>query len=110
VMAACSLATALLPAGTANAVVLAVLFVFGASAIGWNGIYLAEVARQAPPGKAGIATGGTLAITFLGNLVGPPVFGGISGAFGTYRAGYMALAVPLALAAAVLWRGTRTTR
>jgi MFS family permease len=85
-------------------VVAGVLFVFGASAIGWNGVYLAEVARQSPPGMAGIATAGTLAITFLGNVLGPPLFGGIAGVFGTYRAGFIALAVPLALCAVVLWR------
>jgi MFS family permease len=104
VMAASALATAFLQPGAAQLLVAAVLFVFGASAIGWNGIYLAEVARQSPPGKAGMATGGTLAITFLGNVFGPPLFGGLSGAFGGYRAGFIALAIPLALCAAVLGR------
>jgi MFS family permease len=106
-MAASALATAFLPAGAPHLLVMAILFVFGASAIGWNGIYLAEVARQSPPGKAGMATGGTLAITFLGNVLGPPLFGGLSGAFGGYRASFIALAVPLAVCAAALWRGRR---
>ena len=84
--------------------VFAVLFVFGACAVGWNGVYLAEVARQAPPGMAGLATGGTLVFTFLGVVLGPPLFGALSGAFGSYRAGFAVLAVPLALSAAGLWR------
>ena len=37
------------------------MFLFGACVTGWNGVYLAEVARQAPPGAAGKATSGTLA-------------------------------------------------
>ena len=107
VMALSAVATALLRAPVHGLVVVAVLFVFGASAIGWNGVYLAEVARQAPEGKAGMATGGTLAITFLGVVLGPPVFGGISAAFASYRAGFVALAVPLAACAAAPLRRPR---
>jgi MFS family permease len=103
-MALSALATAFLQPGLPHLLVVAVLFVFGASAIGWNGVYLAEVARQAPPGRAGLATGGTLAITFLGNVIGPPLFGGLSGVFDSYRASFLALAIPLALCAAALWR------
>jgi MFS family permease len=72
-----------------NGLLTALMFVFGATASGWNGVYLAEVARQAPPGTAGKATSGTLALTFLGVIVGAPLFGliaaspaGFAGAFG----------------------------
>lgn len=105
-----AVATALLHPQLPGLLVAAVLFVFGASAIGWNGVYLAEVARQAPAGQAGLATGGTLAITFLGVVLGPPTFGALSGLFGGYRAGFGALAVPLGLVAATLWRGVRQAR
>ena len=104
VMAASSLATALLHGWMPTLLVFAILFVFGASATGWNGVYLAEVARRAPPGMAGIATGGTLAITFLGVVLGPPVFGALSASFGSYRVGYAALAVPVAICGIVLLR------
>jgi MFS family permease len=103
-MAVSSLATAFLQPGLPHLLTVAVLFVFGACAIGWNGVYLAEVARQAPSGMAGMATGGTLAITFLGNVLGPPLFGGIAGLSGSYAAGFLALCVPLALCAAALAR------
>lgn len=106
-MIASTLATALLQPTMPVALVLGILVVFGASAIGWNGVYLAEVARQAPPGKASIATGGTLAFTFFGVVLGPPVFGGISGLFDSYRAGYTALAIPLVLCALALVRAQR---
>jgi predicted MFS family arabinose efflux permease len=106
-MAVCSVATALLQTEWPRVLVIAVLFVYGASAVGWNGVYLAEVARQAPAGMAGMATGGTLFFTFLGVVLGPPVFGALSGMFGSYRAGFAALALPLAVTAVVLWRRPR---
>ncbi|MGH8678237.1 MAG: MFS transporter, partial [Burkholderiales bacterium] len=49
-------------------------FVFGASAVGWNGVYLAEIARIAPTGRAGAATGASLAITYSGVVVLPLLF------------------------------------
>jgi MFS family permease len=106
-MALSSLATAAFHPGWPGVFVMAVLFVYGASAIGWNGVYLAEVARQAPEGKAGVATGGTLFITFMGVVLGPPVFGAVSGLFGSYRGGFAALAIPLALCAVALLRRPR---
>ena len=75
-----------------------------------HGVYLAEVARQAPLGLAGVATGGTLAFTFFGVVLGPPVFGALSGVFQTYRAGYLALAVPTALCCVALLRARQLAR
>lgn len=109
IMAISSVATALLQVSMPTLLVFAILFVFGASATGWNGVYLAEVARRAPPGMAGIATGGTLAITFLGVVLGPPVFGALSATFGSFRVGYAALAIPVALCGIVLLRSRRGT-
>lgn len=93
-MALCGVATALLNPAMPTLLVWGILALFGASAIGWNGVYLAEVARQAPKGQASMATGGTLAFTFFGVVLGPPLFGALSGLFDSYRAGYAALALP----------------
>lgn len=98
------LATAALSSDMPMWLLLAVIGLFGASAVGWNGVYLAEVARQAPPGQASVATGGTLFITFLGVVLGPAAFGALSGAFDSYRAGYAALTVPALVCGALLWR------
>ena len=102
-MALGALASAFLTTDTPQAVVIAILVGFGASAIGWNGVYLAEVARRAPPGMASMATGGTLAFTFLGVVVGPPMFGALSGLFGTYRAGFLSLMVMASISGMVLY-------
>lgn len=100
-MALFSIATASLDVGAHAAVVIALMVAFGASGTGWNGVYLAEVARLAPQGQASAATGGSLAITFLGVVLGPMLFGALSGAWGSYRAGYIALALPTLFCA---WR------
>ena len=102
-MALGALASAFLTTDTPQAVVIAILVGFGASAIGWNGVYLAEVARRAPLGMASMATGGTLAFTFLGVVVGPPMFGALSGLFGTYRAGFVGLMVMASISGMVLY-------
>lgn len=96
-MTLCAAATAALNAQVPLALVLALMAAFGASATGWNGVYLAEVARLAPAGMASAATGGSLAITFLGVVLGPMLFGGVAGLFDSYRIAYLALALPTAL-------------
>lgn len=110
-MASGALASAFLTVNTPHEVVMTILLTFGASAIGWNGVYLAEVARRAPAGMASMATGGTLAFTFLGVVVGPPMFGVISGLFGTYRAGFLGLMVITCISGFVLfWSQFRSSR
>ncbi len=103
-----ALATALLSTQTPQWLLVSILVVFGASAIGWNGVYLAEVARQAPAGQASLATGGTLAFTFLGVTIGPPVFGLLATVFGTYRAGFFALMWVASLCGLLLLRLRRS--
>jgi len=103
-IAVCSVATPFLQHVDSELLTIIVLSVFGSSAVGWNGVYLAEVARQAPKGQASIATGGTLALTFLGVVVGPPIFGLIAGASGSYGVAYASLLAPSGLCLWLLWR------
>jgi hypothetical protein len=44
----------------------------------------------------------------MGVVLGPPVFGAMSGLFGSYRGGFATLALPLALCAVALLRRART--
>lgn len=48
--------------------------VFGAAALGWNGIFMANIARLAPRGEVGSAVGGGLAVTFSGVVALPTLF------------------------------------
>ena len=79
--------------------VFAVSVVYGGTAVGWNGVYLAEVARIAPPGQAAAATGASLAMTYFGVVALPLMFWAIVHFTGSY-------AVAFATAGALtLWRG-----
>jgi len=103
-IAVCGIATALLQYTDSMLLLIVVLSVFGSSAVGWNGVYLAEVARQAPKGQASVATGGTLAMTFLGVVIGPPLFGLVAGTFGSYSLAYATLILPAGLCLWLLLR------
>lgn len=94
---------ALLPEGSSRWVLGVVLFALGAVAIGWNGVYLAEVARQAPAGQASLATAGTLTFTFLGVVLGPPLFGLVVSLTDSYRIAFMLIAVPALLSGVLLY-------
>lgn len=100
----CSVISPFLQQLDSTALVYLVLIVFGSSAIGWNGVYLAEVARQAPPGQAGVATGGTLALTFMGVVIGPPIFGIIAELTGSFGIAYATLVVPAGICLYLLLR------
>jgi predicted MFS family arabinose efflux permease len=67
---------------------LAVCALFGATAIGWNGVQLSEVARQAPQGQTGTITGASGFISFAGVMLGPPSFALLAAASGSYRVGF----------------------
>lgn len=82
--------------------ILVVSALFGAAAIGWNGVYLAEVARVATPAHAGMATGGSLFFTFLGILLGLPAFSLIIHLTGSYALGFGAAAAATLACGAVL--------
>lgn len=86
------------------AALVGLMVIFGATASGWNGVYLAEVARQAPPGEAAKVTSGTLACTFLGVIVGAPLFGLIASSPAGFAGAYL-LEAGLALGAAVTLYG-----
>jgi MFS family permease len=88
--------TALLAAAFTSAWSFTSMFVvcglFGGMAIGWNGVFLAEVARIATPTHAGVATAGCLFFTFLGILLGLPVFSWIVELTGSYPIAFVAVA------------------
>jgi len=83
-------------------IILSVAALFGGTAIGWNGVQLSELARQAPPGSAGAVTGAAGFVTFAGVVVGPPLFAVLSALTDGYRTGFLFLATLSLVAAAVL--------
>jgi MFS family permease len=79
-----------------------IVFGFGFCLVGWNGLWLAEVARAAGPGEVSLATGGVLAFTFVGIVLGPATFATIYRGVGSYGATFGIFSAYSLLGAAVL--------
>jgi MFS family permease len=91
VAGACALGTASFGPTWSTLAESLVCALFGVTAIGWNGVQLAEVARHSPRGKAGAITGASGFITFAGVVVGPPVFALLATLTGSYATGFGAM-------------------
>jgi len=92
-------------------VLTALLFaVFGATAIGWNGLYTAEVARRSPPGQVSLVTGGAMVWNFAGILTGPTAFTLAYKATGSYTATFGLVIVIAVLTLFALHAGKRAMR
>jgi len=99
VMAVCAVLVTFIDSSWPMVVIYVLAFLYGASAVGWNGVYLAEVAHIAPPGQAGSATGASLAMTYSGVVVLPSVFWISHAIADSYVPGF------LIVGAIALWRG-----
>ena len=71
----------------------ALFFVLGSSASGWNGAFLAEVARLSPRHEISRATGGSLFFVNIGKTLGPLTVAGAYGLVGSYVIAFGLLAV-----------------
>jgi predicted MFS family arabinose efflux permease len=101
--AACALTVAMVRADWPVAALAALLFAFGFCLVGWNGLYMAEVARASTPENVSVATGGVLVFNFAGIVLGPAAFATVYKIVGSYALTYGIFAVlPLIGAAALL--------
>lgn len=74
---------------------LPVALTFGATATGWNGVFLAEIMGAVAPAEVGAATSGGLLFTYGGIVVGPALFGALAHAAG-FSAALLALGALIA--------------
>ena len=81
-------------------VVGAIAVVAGAGAFGWVGLFLALAAEVGGHRYAGLLTGVAVAFAWSGVLLGPPLFGGLLQATGSYGVPWLVLAL-LAFGAAI---------
>jgi MFS family permease len=103
-MAACALIMTQASAAWPLWAVLLLCMVFGATAVGWNGVYIAEVAHVAPAGKVAVATGASLALTYFGAVTGPFIFWLIVTFSGSYGVAFASAALVTLAAAAIILR------
>jgi MFS family permease len=103
-MSLAAFVTALITSAWPATAVFFVSFAYGATAVGWNGVYLSEVARIVPPGRAAAATGASLAMTYAGIMVLPSLFWAIIAVSGSYAAAFVTTGL------LTLWRGAYCLR
>ncbi|HTZ76861.1 MAG TPA: MFS transporter [Stellaceae bacterium] len=109
-MAAASVATALISDRWPATAIFLVATMLGTTGISWNGVYLAEVARLAPPGAAGSATGGALSITFFGIVLGPALFGLVVSLSDSYALAFALLAAGALIGGLAVWGAAAAER
>jgi len=94
-------ALALLPAGLPLPWVMLAVLACGATSMGWNGVFFAELVRIVPRERVGAAAGGSQFFTFAGAMLGPVLFGAIVHLGGSYALGYGCFALLGAVAGTV---------
>lgn len=101
----CGITVSLFSPQWPHALMLAVCVLYGLSAVSWNGIFLAEVARlsaQRHSGDIGAMTAGAGVFNNLGALLGPGLCSLIVALSGVYALGIAAFAIPSLLLGARL--------
>ncbi len=75
----------------------------GLTAFSWIPVYFISIGEMAGSGQAGTATGLGMVFNRIGTLVGPPVFGYIADATGSYQAGWVLLGAVMLVASPLLY-------
>ncbi|MBX3666004.1 MAG: MFS transporter [Burkholderiales bacterium] len=88
----------------------ALFFVMGSTASGWNGAFLGEVARLAPPEQISTLTGGSLVYVNTGKAIGPIACANVFLLTGDYTLTFALLAVPAAAGLGCIWAAHRMIR
>ncbi len=96
-----TVAMQLVGASTPAPLLIGVIVLFGFTAIGWGGMNLVLASEFAGKENAGLAVGYAATISLIGNLAGPPIFGWMADATGSYTLGWWFLTAS-ALVAVIL--------
>ncbi|AVI62246.1 hypothetical protein BB497_05755 [Halomonas sp. GFAJ-1] len=67
-----------------NVLVVVILCLTGFASLGWNGVFMAEVAQLSPTNRVADAAGGCLVFTYSGVLFGLPIFASLHAWLGNY--------------------------
>jgi MFS-type transporter involved in bile tolerance (Atg22 family) len=83
----------------------AVATLFGLTASGWNGVFVAEIARLAPQDRIGDTTGAVLTASYAGLLVAPALVSILDGAASLGAAFFALACLALCGTVALIWGG-----
>ncbi|SHK16426.1 Nitrate/nitrite transporter NarK [Roseomonas rosea] len=107
VASALAVALLVMAGGQGSAALYACAALVGATAIGWNGVHMAELARVAPLHLVSDITSAAGLFGFMGSILGPLAFTLLVSLTGSYELAFLAMAAQLAafgLASAALLR------
>jgi MFS family permease len=91
-------------AGTNPWLIYLCMAVVGATAMGWNGVHMAELARVSPPSLIGDVTSGASLFGFVGSICGPLAFAVIANRTGSFDWPFLMVAGQLAISGGfALW-------
>ncbi len=106
----CGLAMAALDEAWPRVLLYLVSFAAGIITAGWNGVYIAEIARVMEPEDVGRATGGVSAFTFLGVATGPAIFSAVVAVSDSYAAAFLTIGTIALIPATFLLNPPRAKR
>ncbi len=98
---AAAVALLLVAGGAGGLALYACAALVGFTAIGWNGVHIAELARVAPLPLVSDVTSAASLFGFLGSITGPLAFAWLVGWSGSYELAFLAAALQLALFGAI---------
>lgn len=93
IAAAMSLSMLFLTRGTPLWIIGLLSWIFGFSAVGWNGVFITMLSEMAGKEQAGTAVGIGLTMLQIGVLLFPPAFGFLVDLSGTYKISWIGLSV-----------------
>jgi MFS transporter, ACS family, hexuronate transporter len=99
---ALTLVMQMVSATTPSLILVGVIVLFGFTAIGWGGMNLVLASEFAGKENAGLAVGYAATISLVGNLAGPPLFGWIADASGSYSMSWWLLTASALIAIVLL--------
>ena len=97
-MAACAMALGVAGSTLPLPLLFALAAVFGLTASGWNGVFVAEITRLAPPDRIAETSGAALTAAYGGLLVGPAIVAAVAAAW-SLGAAFVVLGFACAVAA-----------
>ncbi|MCS7057931.1 MAG: MFS transporter [Meiothermus sp.] len=98
----CALVLAWLPPGTPLFLKTLVVVLYGATALGWQGLHFSLMTELSPPGWEGRVVGFALVFTSIGIALAPPLFGLLVDLSQNYALGWLAQAAVFGLGAWLL--------
>jgi MFS family permease len=102
--AGCALSLAWLPVGTPLWFKAVIVTLFGATALGWQGLHFSLLTELSPRGLEGRVVGFGLIFTSIGIALAPPVFGFVVEQTSSYTVGWLVLALIYAVGLGLLSR------